>query len=41
MIGLGAQAGSLLPGEPANLVAVNPDGRLAASFLNGRKASLN
>jgi N-acetylglucosamine-6-phosphate deacetylase len=38
MIGLGAQAGSLTVGDAANVVAVNADGRLAASFLNGRKA---
>jgi N-acetylglucosamine-6-phosphate deacetylase len=38
MTGLTTQAGSLLPGEPANIVAVNPNGKLAASFLNGRKA---
>jgi N-acetylglucosamine-6-phosphate deacetylase len=37
MTGLTAQAGSLAPGEPANLVAVNADGKLAASFLNGHK----
>ena len=41
MTGLTAQAGSLAPGEPANIVAVNSDGKLAASFLNGRKADLN
>ncbi|MGO9336931.1 MAG: N-acetylglucosamine-6-phosphate deacetylase [Terracidiphilus sp.] len=39
MTGLGAQAGSLAPGDAANIVAVNADGKLAASFLNGRKAS--
>jgi N-acetylglucosamine-6-phosphate deacetylase len=38
MTGLTAQAGSLAPGEPANIVAVNANGKLAASFLNGRKA---
>lgn len=39
MTGLGAQAGQLAPGDAANIVAVNADGRLAASFLNGHKAS--
>jgi N-acetylglucosamine-6-phosphate deacetylase len=38
MTGLGAQAGSLAPGEAANIVAVNSDGELVASFVNGRKA---
>jgi N-acetylglucosamine-6-phosphate deacetylase len=37
MTGLSGQAGSLAPGEPADIVAVNSDGKLAASFLNGRK----
>ena len=35
LTGFQAEAGSLAPGSPANLVAVNPDGHLAASFLNG------
>jgi N-acetylglucosamine-6-phosphate deacetylase len=37
MTGLGDRAGSLSPGAPANLVAVSDDGKLEASFLNGRK----
>jgi N-acetylglucosamine-6-phosphate deacetylase len=39
MIGLGDPAGSLVVGQPANLVAVDGKGRLAASFVNGKKAS--
>ncbi|MGB8844834.1 MAG: amidohydrolase family protein, partial [Terracidiphilus sp.] len=35
LTGFEAEAGSLAPGSPANLVAVTPDGHLAASFLNG------
>ena len=35
LTGFQAEAGSLTPGSPANLVAVTPDGHLAASFLNG------
>ena len=35
LTGFQAEAGSLAPGSPANLVAVTPDGHLAASFLNG------
>ncbi len=35
LTGLRAEAGSLAPGNPANLVAVSPDGRFGASFLNG------
>jgi N-acetylglucosamine-6-phosphate deacetylase len=35
LTGFQAEAGSLAPGTPANLVAVSPDGHLAASFLNG------
>lgn len=38
MTGLAASAGHLAPGLPANFVAVNPDGTLAASFLNGKSA---
>jgi len=38
MTGFGDRAGSLEPGAPANIVAVNSDGKLEASFLNGRKA---
>jgi N-acetylglucosamine-6-phosphate deacetylase len=38
MTGLGDQAGSLAPGDAANLVAVDGAGKLIASFLNGRKA---
>jgi N-acetylglucosamine-6-phosphate deacetylase len=36
MTGLAASAGNLRPGHPANFVAVNPDGKLAASFLHGQ-----
>ncbi len=35
LTGFQTEAGILTPGTPANLVAVTPDGRLAASFLNG------
>jgi N-acetylglucosamine-6-phosphate deacetylase len=35
LTGFQAEAGSLTPGASANLVAVSPDGYLAASFLNG------
>jgi N-acetylglucosamine-6-phosphate deacetylase len=35
LTGFEAEAGSLAPGSPANLVAVSPDGHLAASFVNG------
>jgi N-acetylglucosamine-6-phosphate deacetylase len=38
MTGLGASAGLLSVGQPANFVAVDGKGRLAASFLNGKKA---
>jgi N-acetylglucosamine-6-phosphate deacetylase len=38
MTGLSNQAGSLSAGQPANLVAVNTNGKLIASFLNGRAA---
>jgi N-acetylglucosamine-6-phosphate deacetylase len=38
MTGFSAQAGTLAPGAPANIVAVHADGSLAASFVNGRKA---
>ena len=40
MTGLGNQTGSLTIGQPANLVAVDAEGKLAASFVNGRKAEL-
>ncbi len=40
LTGFQAEAGSLAPGSPANLVAVNPDGHLAASFLNGIPVSV-
>jgi N-acetylglucosamine-6-phosphate deacetylase len=33
--GFTSSAGHLAPGLPANFVAVNPDGTLAASFLQG------
>jgi N-acetylglucosamine-6-phosphate deacetylase len=39
MTGFGNQAGSLSVGQPANLVAVEADGKLAASFVNGQKAA--
>jgi N-acetylglucosamine-6-phosphate deacetylase len=39
MTGLGDHAGSLRVGQPANLLAVDGKGRLAASFVNGKKAS--
>jgi len=39
MTGLGSQAGRLAVGQPANLVVVNPNGKLAASFLNGQLAT--
>jgi N-acetylglucosamine-6-phosphate deacetylase len=39
LTGLGAEAGRLAVGGAANLVAVGPDGTLAASFLNGRIVS--
>jgi N-acetylglucosamine-6-phosphate deacetylase len=35
LTGFESEAGTLAPGAAANLVAVNPDGHLAASFLNG------
>ncbi|HUD13376.1 MAG TPA: N-acetylglucosamine-6-phosphate deacetylase [Terracidiphilus sp.] len=37
MTGFGNQAGSLSVGQPANLVAVDADGKLVASFVNGRR----
>jgi N-acetylglucosamine-6-phosphate deacetylase len=39
LTGLSAETGSLAAGGAANLVAVGPDGTLAASFLNGRLVS--
>jgi N-acetylglucosamine-6-phosphate deacetylase len=36
MTGLAPSAGQLDVGLPANFVAVNPDGTLAASFLHGQ-----
>src|SRR5208337_85956 len=36
MTGLGHQAGSLAAGQPANLVAVDPTGKLLASVVNGQ-----
>ena len=39
LTGFEAEAGSLVPGCHANLVAVSPDGHLAASFVNGVAAS--
>jgi N-acetylglucosamine-6-phosphate deacetylase len=38
MTGLGNQAGGLAIGQPANLVAVDAEGKLVVSFLNGRIA---
>ena len=35
LTGFETEAGSLAPGVPANLVAITPEGHLAASFLNG------
>ncbi len=35
LTGFQAEAGALVPGSPANLVSVTPEGHLAASFLNG------
>jgi N-acetylglucosamine-6-phosphate deacetylase len=37
--GLATNVSHLAPGLPANFVAVNPDGTLAASFLHGQSAS--
>lgn len=39
MTGLGNWAGKLTVGQPANLVALNPDGSLRASFINGAQAN--
>jgi N-acetylglucosamine-6-phosphate deacetylase len=39
MTGLAPAAGHLAPGLPANFVALNPDGTLAASFLLGQSVS--
>jgi N-acetylglucosamine-6-phosphate deacetylase len=39
MTGFGDQAGSLSVGQSASLVAVDADGKLAASFVNGRRAA--
>ena len=39
MTGLADRAGSLTVGQPANLVAVDNKGKLAASFLNGNRAT--
>jgi N-acetylglucosamine-6-phosphate deacetylase len=39
LTGLSAETGSLAAGGAANLVAVGPDGTLAASFLNGKLVS--
>jgi N-acetylglucosamine-6-phosphate deacetylase len=35
LTGFESESGTLIPGRPANLVAVTPDGHLAASFVNG------
>uniref|UniRef100_E6QMH6 N-acetylglucosamine 6-phosphate deacetylase n=1 Tax=mine drainage metagenome TaxID=410659 RepID=E6QMH6_9ZZZZ len=39
MTGLGARAGSLKVGDPANLVAIAPDGALLASIIAGKPVS--
>jgi len=39
LTGFQVEAGSLTTGAPANLVAVTPDGHLAASFINGIRVS--
>jgi N-acetylglucosamine-6-phosphate deacetylase len=39
MTGLAAQAGSLAIGQPANLVAIDAQGKLIASIVNGRQAA--
>jgi N-acetylglucosamine-6-phosphate deacetylase len=39
MTGFSDQAGSLRVGQAADLVAVGADGKLAASFVNGRRAA--
>lgn len=39
LTGFDAQAGALAVGGPANLVAVGPEGTLAAAFLNGQLVS--
>jgi hypothetical protein len=36
---IATSAGHIAPGFPANFVAVNPDGTLAASFLHGQPVS--
>jgi N-acetylglucosamine-6-phosphate deacetylase len=41
MTGLGGEAGFLVVGRPANLVAVDGAGRLAASLVNGRTVALS
>jgi N-acetylglucosamine-6-phosphate deacetylase len=35
LTGFQSEAGSLIPGSPANVVAVSPEGHLAASLING------
>ncbi len=39
MTGLSARAGSLVPGQPANLVALAPNGALLASLIAGKPAT--
>jgi N-acetylglucosamine-6-phosphate deacetylase len=39
MTGFSDRAGTLNVGQPANLVAVGENGKLAASFVNGRRAA--
>jgi N-acetylglucosamine-6-phosphate deacetylase len=40
LTGFESEAGSLAPGGPANLVAVSPDGHLAASFVHGVRVGM-
>jgi N-acetylglucosamine-6-phosphate deacetylase len=39
MTGFSDRAGMLSPGQPANLVAIDADGKLQASFVNGQRAA--
>jgi len=39
MTGLGGEAGAVTAGSPANLVAVNAEGKLVASLVNGQPVS--
>jgi N-acetylglucosamine-6-phosphate deacetylase len=40
LTGFQSEAGNLAPGGPANLVAVSPEGQLAASFVDGNLVSV-